>query len=121
MVVSEIIDGVTTIYCSCYDCKTVDQYSYNFQYGGMIPFTILAYNRHQTERREAYNAYIENKISTELEHSATEGDGGITRGMEHPGNVPTFFDIDSGEIADNDHLNNIARWATLHRASIKKV
>ena len=86
----------------------------------MIPFTILAYNRHQTERREAYNAYIENKISKELEHSATEGDGGITGGLEHPGNVPTFFDIDSGEIADNDRLNNIARWATLHRASIKK-
>jgi len=120
MVVSEIIDGVTTIYCDCYDCKTIDQYSYNFQYGGMIPFTILAYNHHQTERREAYNAYIENKISTELEHSATEGDGGIVGELERTGSVPTFFDMLTGELSDNELLTGSARWATLHRASIKK-
>ncbi len=120
MVYSQVIRGTTYIFCNCYECYQVSVYENNFHHGGYCQMTQLQYNQHKTDRRMAYNAYIENKISIELEHSAYEGDGGIVGEVERTGSVPTFFDIGSGELADNIALNGSARWATLHRASIKK-
>jgi hypothetical protein len=114
MVQTEIRDGVTWITCKCYDCTMTI-----WPDPDGIEFTVLAFKQHQTERRDAYHLYLENKISTELELAHTKETEALSRELERTGSVPTFFDIDSGEIADNDSLNNIARWATLHRASIK--
>jgi hypothetical protein len=121
MVRSEIRDGITYITCNCFDCEYIPGHTASGHNPDGIEFTVLAYRQHMTERRDNYNAYLENKISNEQEHSATEGDGGITKVCgTHPGNVATFFDIGSGELADNTALIGSSRWATLHRASIKK-
>jgi hypothetical protein len=115
MVQYEIRDGITYITCKCYDCTmTVWPDPDGMEY------TLLDYREHQTERRENYHAYLENKISTELELAHTKETEALSRELERTGSVPTFFDIGSGELADNTALIGSARWATLHRASIKK-
>lgn len=124
MVRSEIRDGITYITCNCFDCEYIPGHTASGHNPDGIEFTVLAFRQHMTERRESYNAYIEENnrhyIELELEHSAYEGDGGIVGELERTGSVPTFFDIGSGELADNTALTGSARWATLHRASIKK-
>ena len=120
MVRSEIRNGITYITCNCFDCEYIPGHTASGHNPDGIEFTVLAFRQHMTERRDNYNAYIENKISNELEHSAYEGDGGIVGELERTGSVPTFFDLGSGELADTAVISGASRWATLHRASIKK-
>ena len=120
MVRSEVRDGITYITCNCFDCEYIPGHTASGHNPDGIEFTVLAFRQHMTERRDNYNAYLENKISTELEHSAYEGDGGIAGELERTGSVPTFFDIGSGELADNKYLPGAARWTTLWRTRPQK-
>ena len=115
MVQFEIRDGITYFTCKCYDC-TMD----TWPDPDGIEYTLLEYREHQTERRDKYHEYIENKISMEQEQAHTKETEALSGELERTGSVPTFFDIGSGELADNQVLVGAARWATLHRASIKK-
>ena len=117
VVQTEIRDGVTWITCRCYDCTNVPGDS-NVLYTG-IEYTVLGFRQHQTERRSAYDRYLQNKIRTEeLTAAHTKETEAPGRHGRLPG-VPTFFDLDTGQLSQLDHLPGVARWETLWRASNK--
>lgn len=113
MVQSEIRDGVTWITCVCYDCTQDIGCFNNRNYG--VEYTVLEFRQHMTERSMAYHAYLDHKISMELKSAHTKeteisGENGTSPG------IPTFFDIDTGELADHEAFPGVARWSTLGRA-----
>jgi hypothetical protein len=119
MVQTEIRDGVTWITCKCYDCTYIPGLTASGHNPEGIEYTVLEFRQHQTERRDAYHLYLENKIRTEeLKAAHTKETEAPGRHGRLPG-VPTFFDINSGQIADTDDIPNVARWETLWRASNK--
>ena len=117
MVQTEIRDGVTWITCRCYDCTNVPGDSHVLYSG--IEYTVLGFRQHQTERRSAYDRYLQNKIRNEELNAAHTKETEALAGHGRPASVPTFFDLQSGQLSQLDHLPLTARWETLWRASNK--
>jgi hypothetical protein len=121
--ISEKYEWVTGVFCSCYECKNdaIVAGGITAAEGGLY-YTKAEYRLHQTERRKAYNAYIEenNRHYEELEAAHTKETEAPGRHGRLPG-VPTFFDVKTGGKAYADDLTNPgASWSRLWRASVKK-
>ncbi len=121
--ISKKYEWVTGVICACYDCIQA-AYVAGGPAGaeGAIYFTKAEYRLHQTERRKAYNAYIEenNRHYEELEAAHTKETEAL-EGHGRPSSVPTFFDVKTGGKAYADDLTNPgASWDRLWRASVRK-
>jgi hypothetical protein len=119
MVQTEIRDGVTWITCKCYDCTYIPGLTASGYNPEGIEYTVLEFRQHQTERRSAYDRYLQNKIRTEELTAAHTKETEAEPAHGRAGSVPTFFDLDTGQLSQLDHLPGTARWETLWRASNK--
>jgi hypothetical protein len=119
VVQTEIRDGVTWITCKCYDCTYIPGLTASGYNPEGIEYTVLEFRQHQTERRDAYHLYLQNKIRTEEPKASHTKETEALAGHGRPASVPTFFDLGTGQLSQLDHLPGIARWETLWRASDK--
>ena len=112
---TEIVEGV---WCQCYECKRISSDNWS-GYEQNIFYTKTEYRIHQDERRNAYNAYIEDKISREELKSARPKETGASSGHGRPDGVTTLFDLETGNMVPDPSIYGAVRWETLYRASIR--
>ena len=114
---TEIVEGV---WCECYECKR--ETSCNWA-GPEKPvfFTKNEYRIHKKERRQAYEAWINEKTIREAElKAACTKETEASAGHGRPAGVTTLFDLDTGNMVPDPSINGAVRWETLWRASIRE-
>ena len=119
--ISKKIEWVTGVLCKCYECKYDAEIAGGITAArGGIDFTKAEFRKHQDLRRNAYNAYIENKISNEELKSAHTKETEALAGHGRPASVTTLFDLETGNMVPDPSINGAVRWETLWRASIQE-
>jgi hypothetical protein len=119
--ISKKIEWVTGVLCKCYECKYDAEIAGGITAArGGIDFTKAEFRKHQDLRRNAYNAYIENKISNEELKSAHTKETEAVPGHGRPGTVTTLFDLDTGNMVPDPSIYGSVRWETLWRASVRE-
>jgi hypothetical protein len=119
--ISKKMEWVTGVLCKCYECKYDAEIAGGITAArGGIDFTKAEFRKHQDLRRNAYNAYIENKIRKQADTlrgrtKETEASSGHGR----PDGVTTLFDLDTGNMVPDPSIYGSVRWETLWRASIR--
>ncbi|AXQ65450.1 MAG: hypothetical protein [Circular genetic element sp.] len=115
------MEWVTGVLCKCYECKYDAEIAGGITAArGGIDFTKAEFRKHQDLRRNAYNAYIENKISNEELKSAHTKETEAERGHGRPLSVTTLFDLDTGNMVPDPSIDGSVRWETLWRASVRE-
>jgi hypothetical protein len=115
------MEWVTGVLCKCYECKYDAEIAGGITAArGGIDFTKAEFRKHQDLRRNAYNAYIENKISNEELKSAHTKETEALAGHGRPASVTTLFDLETGNMVPDPSINGAVRWETLWRASIQE-
>ncbi len=119
--ISKKMEWVTGVLCKCYECKYDAEIAGGITAArGGIDFTKAEFRKHQDLRRNAYNAYIENKISNEELKSAHTKETEASPGHGRPGGVTTLFDLDTGNMVPDPSIYGSVRWETLWRASVRE-
>jgi hypothetical protein len=119
--ISKKMEWVTGVLCKCYECKYDAEIAGGITAArGGIDFTKAEFRKHQDLRRNAYNAYIENKISNEELKSAHTKETEASPGHGRPGGVTTLFDLDTGNMVPDSSIYGSVRWETLWRASVRE-
>jgi hypothetical protein len=116
---SEQYETVEGVWCQCYECKRMTSCNWAGPEENVF-FTKSEYREHREERRQAYNAYIENKISNEELKSAHTKETEASEGHGRPSGVTTLFDLETGNMVPDPSIVGAVRWETLWRASIQE-
>ena len=126
--ISKKMEWVTGVLCKCYECKYDAEIAGGITAArGGIDFTKAEFRKHQDLRRQAYNAYIENKYSNvetlnrHGEHKAAHTkETEALAGHGRPASVTTLFDLDTGNMVPDPSIYGSVRWETLWRASVRE-
>ena len=119
--ISKEMEWVTGVLCKCYECKYDAEIAGGVTAArGGIDFTKAEFRKHQDLRRNAYNAYIENKISNEELKSAHTKETEALAGHGRPASVTTLFDLETGNMVPDPSIIGAVRWETLWRASVQE-
>ena len=115
----ETVEGV---WCNCYDCRSICEIAGGRAFAhGHIFHTRNEYRSHKNERRRSYEDRENKKIirRQELKSAHTKETEASGEHGRSPG-VPTFFDLDTGNMVPDPSIDGSVRWETNWRASIRE-